>query len=499
MGKYWGSFKWLRIATIGAFMALAACTKIDHITVAMPHIDSISTLDPSQLGLASQYVLMDNLALKLVHINASNDYEMVLAESIEQSTDKLTYKITIKEAHFSDGSLITSDDVARSIRRLALYGSSHIPIQGFLKGSQRITSIDEEIPGIKIINPRKLEIHLSHHVKEFIYYLSLADAGIVHKEIASKRNLTPKDWSITSGAYRIEKDRLVANKKSLLHREDMPQEVRFDSPPLVGSQQDLAKFDIGYSSFLDKSRAENITLKTPFKYTSSSFQYLLYLVLNPKSDLFKDIRKRREIARRIHLSLQNTTQSPFFQKASQFFLPDSFAFQKTFSPLEVLPPKKNADQASNFTIFATLGTMKYAPSSLAQDLSSILENETVISYKDTIDDYKTRQEKRNFDAYLVPTSMSYNVVTESLNLLYHAKTRFADNPNGKIIKLIDEYQRSQTTSPETIESIIKEMTLEAEVIPLFYVSAPKFYNSDRLDISEMNTAESLTFWKLRVK
>ena len=95
--------------------------------------------------------------------------------------------------------------------------------------------------------------------------------------------------------------------------------------------------------------------------------------------------------------------------------------------------------------------------------------------------------------------MSYNVVTESLNLLYRSDVRFADNPNQKIIKLIEEYQQTQGSAPEIIENIVKEMTLESEIIPLFYVSSPKFYNSDRLDISEMNTAESLTFWKLRVK
>lgn len=499
MGKHW--------RTIGQMWIVAplllinfGCMKTEkNIVVAMTESKNDSVLDPSQLWLADKYVLMDNLSIKLVHINAKNDYELVLADKIDISKDGTEVEITLKTAYFSDGTLITATDVVRSFKRLALHGAAHIPLREIVVGGDSVKSLEDEIEGLSVISKRKLKIKLKSRVKEIIYYLTLADMGVVHESLTHKKEILQEDWQIVSGAFSFKDGLLVKNSKFLLSNEDMPTSIRFQTPPTKGSQSDLLTYDIGYSAFLDKSDNNNTSLTPPYKYTSASFDTLAYLVLNTRRSIFKDIKRRQKINKLISDRFLPDPRFVFFRKANQFFLPDSFAFQKTFNPSDVLPKDLGNVEVPDFTILATVGTKKYTPPNLEQSITNALGNKTTVSFSDDISLFKTRKIDRSFDAYLVPTSMSYNVVTETLNLLYRSNVRFGDNPNGRVIKLIDEYQKAEGTAPEIIEMIVKEMTIESEIIPLAYASSPKFYNSDRIDVSEMNSAESLTFWKIRVK
>ena len=499
MGKYWGSYRQHRLILI-ILLLLGACMDSNKtIIVAMPSNGGESILDPSQLWLADRYVIMDNIVAKLVHVNAKNDYELFLADNITLSESGTEISIRIKKAHFSDGSLITATDVVNSFKRLILKGSAHIPLRDIVTDAEKLSSMDQDIDGLTAIDESNLNIRLKHRTKEIFYYFSLADMGVIHKTLLNRDEILHSDWKIVSGAYLIDGDDLVRNDKFVAGNPAMPNRVKFLSPPTTGTQDDLLKFDIGYSGFLDKSDNRNTSLISPYKYTSGNFNNITYLVLNTNRPIFKDLKIRQKIQKMISQNFFNENNFSFFRKANQFFLPDSFAFQKKFNPSLIIPDHGIDKKIPDFTVLATVGTKKWAIPNIESEISSALKNKTTVSFSDDISVYKTRKINRDFDAYLVPTSMSYNVVTESLNLIYRSNVRFGNNPNGKIIELIEKYQKSQGTSPETIELIVKEMTLESEIIPLLYVSSPKFYNSDKLDISEMNTAESLTFWKIRVK
>lgn len=499
MGKYWGTFRQLWLISLILLMATSCMNTDKHIIVAMVENQDDSVLDPTQLWLADKYVMMDNIVIKLVHINSKNDYELILAEKIEISNDGTEIDIKLKKAYFSDGTLITAKDVIASLKRLVILGSAHIPIKDIILQAENLKTIDDDIDGLVFIDDRHLKLKLKARVKEIIYYLTLADTGVVHPSLIRKKEIFQADWNVVSGAYLLKNKRLIKNSYFLVKNEDMPDSIQFKTPPSVGSPKDVLSYDIGYSSFIDKSNNENANLQEPYKYNSGSFNNLTYLVLNTRRPIFSDLKRRQKIQKLISEAFTPDPSYLFFKKANQFFLPDSFAFQKSFVPSKILPENLNDFIIPDFTVLATIGTKKYTTPNLDKDISVALGNKTTISFTDDISMFKTRKIERSFDAYLVPTSMSYNVITESLNLLYRSNVRFGDNPNGRIIKLIKEYQTSSGADPEVIEEIVKEMTLESEIIPLLYTSSPKFYNSDRLDISEMNSAESLTFWKIRVK
>lgn len=472
-----------------------------EIKALFPLSDSDAPLDPSLLLTADRYVLVDNLSIKLIYINSRNDYEYALAKNIAKSTDGLSYMIDIQKAVFSDGKEITSRDVANSLKRLILKGSAHIPIKELIEESDSLTKIEDNISGIQIINPTSLKIKLKRKTKEFLYYLSLADCGILHESLVKKDIIFAKDWITVSGAYTLSGEVLIENPKSLIAHKDMPSKVYLTKTPSKESKAYLEKFDVGYSSFLDKNDPSNVELSEPFRYTIGSYQYLVYLALNTRRPIFSDLSSRQWLHKEILEKIRVPENNPFFKKAPQFFLPDSFSFQKSFKPEDVLPKtiETPAVLKSGFKIESKPTLAPYLYQNLVTQLKEVIPNEIETDFNDPPSNYAKRKELRDFDAYLVGTSMSYNVVTESLNLLYKAKARFADNPSGKILALINEFQITDGSTPLIVEKIVHEMTFESEIIPLFYVSSPKFYNSNRLDISEMNTAESLTFWKIRVK
>jgi hypothetical protein len=101
MGKHWGSVGYLVLGVI-ILSQMGCMNKNREINAAFPLSSEKEPLDPSNLGTADKYVLMDNLSIKLVHINSRNDYEYILAKDISKSRDGLSYKISnfSKEINF---------------------------------------------------------------------------------------------------------------------------------------------------------------------------------------------------------------------------------------------------------------------------------------------------------------------------------------------------------------------------------------------------------------
>lgn len=494
------SIRWY-ILVVLTFMNISCMKKNESIKVLLSNRINTEPLDPSNLALSDQYMAMDNLLIKLLELNKGNDYSHLLAEKIEVSNNNTDFEITLAKSKFSDGSLIEANDVVNSFKRVIIKGSSHVPLKDLVIGADNLKSIEDSIEGLKSEGTAKVRIKLKKPTKEFFYYLTMADMGILHKSQYTSDKMSNDKFKITSGAYRLEDGKLVRNDDYIEFNNNSPLLVEFVNPPSIGSTKDFNGYDLGTSSFIDKESGASTTLQSPYRYITSTYNMLCYIVLNTNSELFKNINNRQFINRKIIEKLESPTSNPFFKKATQFFLPDSFAFQKKFDHRDSLKDNLQPNEAleKGFRILATKGTKKYTFSSLEKKLQDILGIKVEISFSDEIERYSERKKKRDFDAYLVPTSMSYGVVTESLNILYKAPVRFGNNPSNKIIELIDQYQSNLQKNENVIEEITKEMTRESEIIPLFYVSSPYFYNSDRIDISQMNVNESLKFWKMNVK
>ncbi len=112
-----------------------------------------------------------------------------LAQRIEISSDGLRYRFTLADgARFADGREITADDVVFSLKRaldpqteaevgLALAGPSYL--NDIAGASAFIRGESTELPGLRAIDPRTLEIELEEPKASFLMKLASAPGAVV--------------------------------------------------------------------------------------------------------------------------------------------------------------------------------------------------------------------------------------------------------------------------------------------------------------------------------
>jgi MarR-like DNA-binding transcriptional regulator SgrR of sgrS sRNA len=147
-----------------------------------------SHLDPLSIPYTNDFYLLENLTVKLLSLDEKGNYQLDLAKSIKPLNER-SYLIAIKESYFSNGELITSEDVKRTILRSAGVATSH-------------TILKDLIESVEVISKTELRVLLKKPVRSFFYYLSLPDFGILHRDQYSKSKLIAQDFvNITSGPF----------------------------------------------------------------------------------------------------------------------------------------------------------------------------------------------------------------------------------------------------------------------------------------------------------
>jgi ABC-type oligopeptide transport system substrate-binding subunit len=479
-------------------LAIVGCAKKEsEIRAIFPYNPNDDIVDPAKLDITHRYYVMDNISAKLLIVNHQNDYEFILAESIVLISDT-EYEIKLKNnIVFSNGEEIVADDVIRSFKRMILLGSSHVPMKDIVLGSEKISKLDQEVEGLKKIDNKKILLRLSKKMRNFLYLLSLADSAIIHRKNAEKDLIKKSDWDIVSGAYFIKDDTLQVNKKFVGYNENIPHKVHLVSSPQQGTIKDLEGFDIGFAAFLDKESGDFNNPSSSAVFTSDTYTMLVYLHLNPDSNLFKNTNLRRTVFQKINESLVTPDNNKLFKKADQYFLPVVAGVNKNYSFQTVLKQFKTSAKIPKFKILATKGTKKYTFSALQENIRRSLGVDVTVEFTDEMTDYYRRMHDRSFDAYIVPASINYNTPTDSLNYLVTAKDKIAKTKSKKLKEMILNVH-SLPTSTGMFDPLLDEMALDATVLPLFYVSSPKFYNEKTIDATMMNKTESMTFWRLKV-
>jgi len=194
----------------------------------------------------------------------------------------------------------------------------------------------------------------------------------------------------------------------------------------------------------------------------------------------------------------------YLQKAHQFFLPGAKGHIKEADVLSLLDsvditqtPEVLKD---GFVITAATAMVDYLPDDIDKTLSRILGVPVRIDFSIGPYDLIDFLGKRDFDAYSIATSMSYKVLGETLNLTYTSKSPTLVDPTRKIHDLLEKYQKTDEPAEEQnyTHEILKQMTLDAECIPLIYIAQPFFYNKERLNGDDLYNEESPQFWKMKV-
>ncbi len=486
-----------------------------EISVLLTPFNVDSTLDPSFLRYTTEYHYLQSLMINLVEIDGKENYKNQLAESIEKSSDGSEFRIKIKEAYFSNGDRITIEDVVKSIKRAIILGTPHFKGADVFRDADKLKSIDDEIAGVQVVSKSELILRFNHSTKEALYYLQLTDLGILHSSQYKKDRLQVKDWTeVTSGPYRAKiedgKMAFVANQAALNYSEDMPQKIFFQSTSDI---EELSKKIQAGDLHLGELRPmvylklqEKVKNIDGFKLFGSKNDGITALSLNAKSKVFKNESTRRWVLKRVLDSYEVPESTKgISEKAYQFFLPQAKGYvanAKIYELLENVDTQKVPDELKDgFSIETVTGMENYLLPGLERSLSDILGVNVSLKADMNGAEYENVLKTQKHEALTITISMSYKVLGETLNFQYLNETPFFQDPTGRVKELLKKYQSLDEPDQESlvIKDILKQMTLDAECIPLYYVSMPTFFRSDKIEVSDIYLDEAIQFWRIRVK
>jgi len=170
------------------------------------------TFDPAMCQDVETNQMLQQAYEGLVQYSPDNKIVPCLAERWDISKDGLTYTFHLRRAQFQNGSPVTAEDVAYSLRR-ALDPALSSPIAkqylGDIAGALDVYSgKTTELRGVKVIDPQTLAVTITSPKAYWIDTLTYPTAWVACKAIAVKegtRPLTDADAALGagSGAFRI--------------------------------------------------------------------------------------------------------------------------------------------------------------------------------------------------------------------------------------------------------------------------------------------------------
>lgn len=274
-------------------------TRPECVRIGLPKL--YASYDPAELFTTPQYFVINALMGRLVDMGENNEVYSGIAKrwSIAESRTEFTFFLDPK-ARFSDGTPVTSADVAASIKRAILFGGTHLQIGSKILGASAIKAVSDEAPGIQALDRLTLRLTLNSPEPMFLYWLSFPEMGVIPANEASKPRGS-LGFRVTSGAFAIStagKDgfRLISNPNFYGERGTASgclalQEYPTAEEAIAGLSD--GKIDLlDYGATLDPEFGKFLT-DPRFSVTSEGSKALIYLVPNPRRALFANRNSRR--------------------------------------------------------------------------------------------------------------------------------------------------------------------------------------------------------------
>lgn len=475
-----------------------SCNKDSTIRVAITPLNVGAVMDPSKVYFLNEYYLIENLSSRLVEMDAKLGYKLMLASSVTEVT-KTHYQIKLKKSFFSNGEEITVLDVLKSFKRAMGEKNSHV----------QLSSLFERLE----IEGSVLNIYLRKRVNDFLYYLTLIDLSVLH-ESQLKQELKVEDWlRVTSGAFTYEvtpdgKIFLNKNKYFKLANVDYPDRIELKTVKGRDSFKDFKDNVVDMGEFnlnsYDK-HIDDLADEGSLRVIGNTGDMITFLALNVKEKKFSKEYNRRWILKKI---IKNFKMADSYEqvsrKAYQFFTPQVRGFldeDKILKEIESwdLDLSRIPDELKGGIRISTYRrAFEVTLKGVLNDLDNVLGIPVQIEDNVESGDFKKFIIDNKFESFLGVTSMDQVIVGESINLYYFSSFPMLKDVNGEIKKLMNEYKHSDSTSSSKIvNKISMQMIKDAECIPLFYVASPFFFNSKKLDISNLDELTYFNLWKVK--
>ena len=281
--------------------------------------EPVGTMDVQKT--TGDYLIPLNIYERLFDLQSEEDgsSQLVngLAEDYSVSPDGLTYSFTLRgDAFFSDGTPVTSSDVAFTFTRmLALKESVQSDFADMIRGAEEVMSGQTDtLEGIHVIDDKHLDISLSEPFAGYIYQLATPSCSILSESFVTQAgNDFGSDAGLTlgSGPYRVTEftdERITLEENPYYHCHEGEQlsvskAQIFILPPALIDRS----FRTGGLDLLDTTNVNPDTVEDVYKSDVWSDRLVVrnkveiqYLMLNMDAYLLDDIRIRKAIGMAIN-------------------------------------------------------------------------------------------------------------------------------------------------------------------------------------------------------
>lgn len=454
-------------------------------------------LDPLSTQYTNQFYLLENLTQRLVSFDETGNYKLELAQSITK-TNELEFVIKIKNGYFSNGDPITLVDVKKSLDRTISRGSQHVDLKEYVSKTE--------------IKNNALYVYLTKYSKNFLYYLSLPDMGILHPEQYSKDVLKSDDFiKVASGPFSYFHDGkdyfLLKNKYYSISHANYPEKVK-----LIGSwgydimdmtlKGDLTLGQVGLRKYLGK--IDQLNEKSKVRIIGTPSDSLTYIVFNEKSSSFKNKAHRKWLRTIIDKNfLVPVKYQVLARRSKQYFPPESKAFLPEEKVHEVLKQQylksKPVDFPKNVNIFTYTSAYDVTLEPLLKQLELIPDLN--IKVHDSIDPYKKAEmfKSGEIDIFIQVMSTDVRMPVEAINFEFFSQDAALIDFDGSVRKHFDTYlsTKNPDLEIESLREISKAILLNDQIIPLYHSAIPVAYDSTQVNLEGLSHLFIFNFWKMK--
>jgi len=265
-----------------------------------------TTLDPAKVQDVDTMDLLGNIYEPLVRYGEDNKVEGVLAESWSVSPEGTAYTFKLRDAKFHDGSSVTASDVKASLERALskeLASPTAQTYLGDIVGSQEVLAGSaKELSGVKVIDPKTVEISIDKPRPYFLGKLSYACGSVVPAKQGTAEIREVKA-SIGSGPFALDSfspEQQVSLKAFADYYGEKPAITGIERRIIKDASTRLALFKSGETDMTTLEKQDwaavkgDSKLKDELKFINRPAVF--YLLLSAKAQpAFKDVHLRRAI------------------------------------------------------------------------------------------------------------------------------------------------------------------------------------------------------------
>jgi len=456
----------------GIFMSFAiSSNQLEAKEIVVPIHSYKINIDPQTMEDVTSLFINRQIHRGLMKYTSGLELTQDLVESYRILENGKRYRFILAKTHFSDGTLITSQDVVRTFRRMLKVNSAIVPdihsIIGFDSTSKKF--------GVTAIDDRTVEFDLSFSDPFFLKNLAAVDCSII------KLNSNLEMQKSTSGYYAISASstEITLSKNPYNIEKGGPQKIRFlkvdtDDDAIVKAIE--GKIDTIETYNVDPVRTEAL-LSKGWKSFPGQTARILFLTANPDQLSF-------ELRKKIFTVLSKKTHGfPKNYSKAHGIIPSLLPGSLSLDDIsELFDPPSDSKVNQKIEISHPEGEEFEV---LSQWIASALkEHGFEVKLKVfTFENYFTFIKEKKYQLVLRTKFLDY---PDGMALLTYFKSNLPINTfnigNSKVDQMISKAQKDILTSSrvESYKKIQLELLRESNFIPIAFGSSQSFLWSKRV-------------------